>query len=74
MSQPKGTIDVKVLGDGQTRAETGDMGGASHMAADNFMKYLATLLGGEVVDTKVQHGHEHHHGHTHGHGHDHTHQ
>ena len=74
MPLPKGTIDVRVLADGQVKAETGDMGGASHMAADNFLKYLATLLGGEVTETKAAEAHHHHHGHTHGHGHDHVHQ
>lgn len=65
MSQPlgKGEIDVEILEDGTVRSETGDMSGVNHKSADDFMKYLATLLGGEVQDTKTKQGHQHTHDH-----------
>jgi hypothetical protein len=66
MPQPKGTIAVDILADGTIRAETGDMGGVAHKAADDFLKYLAELLGGTVTDAKVERGHQHHHDHRHG--------
>jgi hypothetical protein len=66
----KGQIDVRVLDDGTVRAETGDMGGVTHQAADNFLKFLATLVGGEVETTKAKHGHAHAHAHDHEHDHE----
>ena len=72
---PKETMDVRVLEDGTVRVETGNMGaGVAHKGADDFLKELARLLGGEEEVTKLKHAHGHHHDHAHEHGEDHTHQ
>lgn len=70
----KGQVDVRILEDGTVRTETGDMSGVSHKAADDFMKLLAELMGGDVVDQKVKQGHVHHHDHEHDHDHSHDHE
>lgn len=69
---PKGTMTVDILPDGTVRSVTGDMGGPSHKAADQFMEDLARMLGGAVADVKLDHGHTHTHSHSHG-GHHHHH-
>ena len=65
----KGQIDVRILDDGTVRAETGDMGGVHHKAADDFLKVLQQLMGGNVQTDKAKHGHHHHHDHDHDHEH-----
>lgn len=66
----KGQMEIRVLEDGTIRVETNDMGsGVVHKAADDFLKMVAQLMGGEVDTTKVKQGHHHHHDH----GHDHEH-
>ena len=69
MPLPKGTIQADILDDGTVRSETGDMGGVTHAAADNFLKLVQQLMGGAVSEAKVAQGHHH----TQGHGHDHQH-
>lgn len=68
MPQPKGQIDVLILEDGTCRIETGDMGGVGHKSADEAMREIARLLGGEVIEQKLAEGHHHSHDHEHGHG------
>lgn len=57
----KGQMDIRILEDGTVRTETSDMAGVSHKAADDFLKVLAELLGGEVTDVKLVKGHSHQH-------------
>jgi hypothetical protein len=71
MPAGKGQVIVDVLEDGTVRAETGDMSGVSHKAADDFMALLAQLMGGQVTDQKAKQSHHHHHDHAHDHAHDH---
>lgn len=73
MSLTPGTMTVDVLADGTVRAETGNMAGVSHQAADAFMKELARLLGGPVEVQKAERGHQHQHEHDHAHDHSHDH-
>lgn len=70
---PKGTIDVQILSDGTVRTQTGDMSGPTHKAADDFLKLLATYLGGDTQEQPVEGVHHHHH-HDHDHHHDHHHE
>lgn len=63
----KGEIDVTILDDGTVKSETGDMSGALHQTADNFLKELARLMGGAVAETKAKHAHTHSHTHSHDH-------
>lgn len=65
MSLGKGQMGVQVLADGVIRVETGDMGGVAHKAADDFLKELARLMGGDVEVKQVQ-GVRHTHAHDHG--------
>lgn len=67
-----GQMSVTILDDGTVRMETGDMGGVTHKAADDFLKEVQRLLGG-AVEVKSTKGQAHHHHHDHEHGHDHQH-
>ena len=73
MSLQPGQMNVRVLDDGTVRVETGDMGGVSHKAADDFIKELQRLMGGAPAEVKSTKGHAHQHAHGHEHGHDHHH-
>lgn len=61
----KGEMQITVLEDGTIKTETADMSGPSHKAADDFLKMVARLAGGEVTEEKVKHGHVHNHAHEH---------
>lgn len=74
----KGEMIVEILEDGTIKVTTGDMAGAIHQTAEEFMADMRRLLGGEVTTekTKQSHSHHHHHGHGHNHaggGHSHSH-
>ena len=71
MPVPKGTIEVEILPDGTVKAETGDMGGATHKQADDFLALVQKMLGGPVEETKARQGHHHFHAHDHGSDHQH---
>ena len=64
MALNKGEIAIEVLSDGRIKAETGDMGGPNHKAADDFLALVQTLMGGEVTSASTKHNHSHHHTHT----------
>lgn len=68
-------MTIRVLEDGTLRIETGDMGGVAHKQADDFLKEVQRLMGGQVEVTKSKDAHHHHHGHdqAHDHAHDHDH-
>lgn len=57
----KGQMSVRILEDGTVRVETSDMSGVAHKQADDFLKEVTRLLGGEFVDTKLRAAHQHHH-------------
>jgi hypothetical protein len=67
----KGEMTITVLGDGTIKTETDDMSGPAHKAADDFLKEVARLAGGESTDEKIKPHHHHHH--DHGHAHEHAH-
>lgn len=70
----KGQMTITILEDGTIKSETGDMSGPSHKAADDFLKMIERMLGGQVTEEKISHGHVHNHEHTHEHeGQHHTH-
>lgn len=77
MQLSKGQMAITILDDGTIKTETSDMAGASHKAADDFLKMVAQLAGGSVTETPLKKGHVHSHGqgHTrsHEHGEDHHH-
>ena len=59
------TLIIDILEDGTIRVETDQISPANHLNADQFLKFLAELAGGEVVKTKNRHAHTHHHAHEH---------
>ena len=65
----KGEIDITILADGTCRIETGNMAGVKHQAADQFIKELERLMGGDVKIERTKSSHLHAHDHTHGHEH-----
>jgi hypothetical protein len=68
MPAPK-SMEVEILSDGTVRCETGDMSGPAHKVADDFLKELEKLLGGESSKEKLRntHTHDHEHGDHHHH-------
>ena len=62
-------ITVEILPDGRIKIDTGDMSGPTHTSADNFLKSVERLMGGEVEVQKRRESHTHHHTHTHEHHH-----
>jgi hypothetical protein len=63
-------LTVEFLPSGQIKVSTDAVSQANHAAAENFLRVLAELSGGEVVRAKKAHGHIHAHQHEHeGHGH-----
>ena len=57
-------IQIEILPDGRVKIITDDVSGPNHRAADELMKFLGTLLGGDVVVEKRPHAHAHQHAHT----------
>lgn len=58
------TIEIEILEDGTIRSTTDPISGANHANAEQFLKFMATLGGGETTITKRSghhHGHHHHH-------------
>ncbi len=66
----KGEFIYEILENGDVKIETGDMAGAIHVTADEFIKEAERLLGGKVEHdkTKQKQGHHHHHDHDHSKG------
>lgn len=67
----KGEIEIEILPNGDLKIETGDMAGAAHKSADEFLADVLALMGGNeerVSLNKHKHGH-HHHDHEHDHHH-----
>lgn len=72
------TLNIEILEDGTIRTTTDAVSGANHANAEQFLKFMATLSGGETQRAKrgdVQaHTHHHHHHEDHDHdGHHHSH-
>jgi len=51
------SFEVEILADGTVKVLTGDVSGPAHMAAEQFLQFLARELGGESVRVKVPHAH-----------------
>lgn len=69
----KGEIEIEILPDGELKIETGDMAGAAHKSADEFLAEVLALVGGEETRTSLNKHKHGHHVHDHEHGHDHHH-
>jgi len=57
------SFEVEILADGTVKVLTGDVSGPAHMAAEQFLQFLARELGGEPTRVKVPHAHVHDHAH-----------
>lgn len=58
-------IQIEILEDGTIKSSTDPISGANHANAEQFLKLMGTLAGGETKRERKA-GH-HHHGHTHTH-------
>ena len=59
------SIAITILDDGTIRVETDQISPANHLSADQFLKEIERLAGGEITKTKNRHGHQHVITHTH---------
>ena len=57
-------IEIEVLQDGTIKITTDQISPANHLSADNFLKMIEQLAGGEITKRKNRkaHGHAHQHG------------
>lgn len=62
-SHGKPGFDIEILPDGTVRVLTGDVSGPAHMAAEQFLQFLARELGGQSSRVRQAHGHVHNHVH-----------
>jgi hypothetical protein len=65
----KAEMQVTILEDGTISVQTGNMAGEHHASADEFIKLVQQLAGGErqTRSTRQHHHHHHHHDHEHHH-------
>ena len=59
------TLVIEILADGTIKVSTDSISPANHLSADQFLKFLSELAGGETTATKNRHTHTHHHEHEH---------
>ena len=63
-----GEFEIEILSDGTVKVVTGSFpAGAAHMAAEDFMRFLAEELGG-TQERKARSKSDHVHTHVHSHG------
>ena len=65
-------FNIEILADGQIKVDMDDMAGPHHHTAEEFLKMVKELLGGDV-ETKNKKKGFHHHGHYHAEGEQHHH-
>lgn len=55
-------IAIEILEDGTIKSSTDPISGANHGNAEQFLRYMGTLGGGETsIKKKAGHAHHHHH-------------
>lgn len=59
------TLEIEILPDGTIKVSTDQISPANHLSADNFLKFLAEMAGGEVTKARNRRAHTHHHEHQH---------
>ena len=62
---------IVILADGTIRTEFGRVSGVNHQSAEEFLRGVTVLTGGESTRAKLGHGHAHDHNHAHDHDHNH---
>lgn len=58
-------IEIEILADGTIKVTTDPISGANHANAEEFLRFMARMAGGETVRVKRTDVHHHHHDHTH---------
>jgi hypothetical protein len=69
---PFDTLTITIDDDGNIRTSSDAVSGANHSNAEQFLRYIATLAGGET--TRQRRADVHTHTHTHSHEHEHSHE
>lgn len=61
------SIEIEILADGTIKVTTDQISPANHISADQFLREIERLAGGEVTKTKNRRGYIHQHitGHAH---------
>lgn len=59
------TLTIEILDDGTIKVVTDQISPANHLSADQFLKFLAELAGGETTRNRNRHAHAHQHEHEH---------
>jgi len=68
----KNRFNIEILEDGTISVDSESFDPTVHKSADDFVRYLGEMMGGEVVvKEKRSHAKHHHHHHDHAHGHHH---
>lgn len=58
-------LQIEILEDGTIKTTSDAVSGANHANAEQFLKHMATLAGGETTRVKRADAHHHHHHHDH---------
>ena len=58
-------LTIEILADGTIKVTTDQISPANHLSADQFLKLISELTGGETTITKNRRAHTHHHEHEH---------
>lgn len=68
----KNAFQIEILEDGTISVDSESFDPTVHKSADDFVRFLGEIMGGEVVvREKRSHAKAHHHHHDHSHGHHH---
>jgi len=68
----KNQFNIEILEDGTISVDSDSFDPQVHKSADDFVRYLGEMMGGQVtVKEKRSHAKHHHHSHDHVHGHHH---
>ena len=59
------TMRIDILEDGTVKVTTDKVSDVNHLSADELLKLMDQLLGGEVTKEKSPHAHTHAHQHDH---------
>ena len=58
-------LEIEILADGSIKLTTDQISPANHLSADQFLKFISEMAGGEVIKAKNRHAHTYHHAHEH---------
>jgi hypothetical protein len=64
------TMQIEILEDGTIKTTTDPISGANHANAEEFLRFMARMAGGETTRQRRTDAHHHHGEHEHAHDHD----